>query len=263
MLLLGFYLLYIGLSLILTVKVFRLVRRHALLQALFSALLTLGLLGIFFPIPIHGGFTFPLEIAWHELKRERWQQERRDAGDKSHAFRKKIEQRFSGPLVTEATLSVKDGWRSSVMNSGHEIWLDDASGLFWLGPLPAGRESITPGEAKAFCRALEPVGHWALPSEAELALFWQHQGHRIMPGSGQSSLAMLIDMDLQTEMVIRYIGKVPGNSIRCVAISTTAPRGGYSASDIPLSLWNNYQLSKSEIYVAPHSQPSIAAPHQR
>jgi hypothetical protein len=60
----------------------------------------------------------------------------------------------------------------------------------------------------------------------------------------------LIDTSLQLEMATHYRGRVAGQAQRCVALSEQAPRRGYLADDLPLSLWNSYQLNKGEIYAS-------------
>jgi hypothetical protein len=248
----GFFVLYAGLALLLGVMVFRLLRRRGWLVALLLSLLCLGILGLFFPVPMHGGFTFPLEIAWHELKRVQWQQEENGSDEKRLAFKQQLERRFATVIHLSAAKSVAKGWSSTQKDDGEEAWLDEESGLLWRAPqaVNSGGQMLTLDEAKEFCHAQPRQGYWSLPTEAELALFWRHGGHRLMPGTGQSSTALLADDDLQIEMATHYRGRVAGQAVRCVAITDVAPRGGYHGRDIPLALWNDYQLNKGEIYSA-------------
>jgi hypothetical protein len=69
-----------------------------------------------------------------------------------------------------------------------------------------------------------------------------------MPGTGQSSTALLVDNAMQLKLATHYRGRAAGQALRCVALSERAPRGGYQSADIPLALWNSYQLSKGELY---------------
>jgi hypothetical protein len=252
MIVLAFYLCYITLALLLSVKLFRLFRSRGRVAALFASIVSLCVLGLFFPIPIHGGFTFPLEMAWHELQREQRQQQVQKKDEKRLAFAHNMEQRFSGVLAVAEINRAAGGWAQGRIAQGDEVWLDEVSGLWWRAPqsVTSDQRLLTLEEAQAFCHQQLPQGEWALPTEAELALLWQHNGHRRMPGTGQSSAALLIDTSLQLEMATHYRGRVAGQAQRCVALSEQAPRRGYLADDLPLSLWNSYQLNKGEIYAS-------------
>ncbi len=252
MILLALYLLYLGMAGLLAVTAYRRFLRRGGLWASVASLLTLALFSLFLPIPIHGGFTFPLEIAWSELQHEKWQQdvERHDA--KERAFRQQMEQRFAGRLTRYARSGEEGGWQRIQLRDGEAAWLDKQSGLFWLPPrvLQTTQANLSLETATAFCQQQPPQGYWALPSEAELALLWQHDGLQLMPSSGQSGVALLFDTSMQLQLVTRYRGRVAGHALRCVALGNGAPRGGYSSSDIPLTLWNRFQLSKTELYTA-------------
>jgi hypothetical protein len=259
MVFLAFYLFYVALALLLSVKLFRLFRRRGRVVALLASTMSLGILGLFFPIPIHGGFTFPLEIAWHELQREQWQQQAQRKDEKRLDFMRKLEQRFAGALAVAEIKRSDSGWILGVLPRGDDVWLDEVSGLWWRAPqsVSADQRLLTLDEAKAFCHEQPPQGQWALPTEAELALLWQHRGHQRMPGGGQSSTALMVDTSLQLELATHYRGRVAGQALRCVALSEQAPRRGYLADDIPLSLWNNYQLNKGEIYATTTGQGRV------
>ena len=249
-----------GLALLLAVKVFRLLKRRGWVVALLASTLSLSALALFFPVPMHGGFTFPLEIAWHELKREKWQHEEKRSDEKRLAFDKKLQQRFADTINLYATTRVANGWSSTQTSDGETAWLDEQSSLLWRAPQPviSGENMLTLDDAKDFCSRQSRLGYWSLPSEAELALFWQHGGQQWMPGTGQSSTAMLVESDLQLEMATHYRGRVAGHALRCVAITDSAPRSGYHSGDIPLALWNDYQMSKAEIYISSTKQIFVA-----
>ena len=263
MIIIAFFVLYMGLALLLAVKVFRLLKQRGWMVALLVSLLSLSALALFLTIPIHGGFTFPLEIAWHELKREKWQKDETRSDEKRFAFKNNMKRRFAGPINLEATKRVANGWSSTQIAEGKDVWLDEESGLLWLAPqsVVSGENMLALAEAKEFCRKQPRQGYWSLPSEAELALFWQHGGQRWMPGTGQSSTAVLLDSDLRLEMATHYRGRVTGHALRCVAITDLAPRSGYHSGDIPLALWNDYQMSKVEIYSSTTKQ-TFTVPNQ-
>lgn len=257
MLFLGFYLLYIALALLLSVKLFRLFRPRGVVAALLASLLCLGALGLFFPIPIHGGFTFPLEMAWHELQREQWQHQAREKDEARLAFERSLERRFAGAIAMAEVKHSDSGWSPGHLADGGVVWLDEASGLVWRAPQTAAADGpmLSLDEAQAYCQAQPPQGYWALPTEAELALLWQHGGHQRMPGTGQSSTALLVDTTLQLQLATHYRGRVAGQALRCVALGERAPRRGYLGDELPLALWNSYQLSKGEIYSRAPSTP--------
>lgn len=250
MIFLGFYLLFFILALLLAVLVYRRLRGRGLLIAVGGSLLTLLTLALFFPLPIHGGFTFPLEIALQELKREQWKHEATRKDEKRHAFEESLQKRFLGVIENYTVQGEEGEWQRVSVNNTTQALLDTRSGLLWLPPqtMTTQENSISLNVAYAFCQEQAPQGYWALPSEAELALLWQHGGHHLMPATGQSSLALLSDETLQQHMATYYRGRIAGYSLRCVALTEKAPRLGYMSNDIPLSLWNNYQLHKSDIY---------------
>lgn len=247
---LGFYLFYLVLALLLSVKLFRLFRPRGMAAALLATFLCLSVLGLFFPIPIHGGFTFPLEMAWYELQREQWRHQAQVRDEALHAFAQSLEQRFAGAMTLDEMRPIDSGWSSGMLPGGEAVWRDEVSGLVWRAPQTVTMNTplLTLDEAQGYCQEQSPRGYWALPSEAELALLWQHGGQHRMPGTGQSSTALLVDNTLQLKLATYYRGRVAGQVLRCVALSERAPRGGYQSADIPLALWNRYQLSKGDIY---------------
>lgn len=259
MLFLGFYLPYTALALLLSVKLFRLFRPRGVVAALLASLLCLGALGLLFPLPIHGGFTFPLEMVWHELQREPWQHQARERGEAQLAFERSLEQRFAGAITLAEMRGIDSGWSSALLPGGEAVWRDEVSGLVWRAPQTVTMNAplLTLDEAQAYCHAQPPQGFWALPTEAELALLWQHGGHHRMPGTGQSSTALLVDTTLQLKLATHYRGRVAGEALRCVALSDRAPRRGYLGDELPPGLWNRYQLSKGEIYSSAAGQKLV------
>lgn len=263
MFLLGFYLFYVMLALLLSVKLFRLFRPRGMATALLASLLSLSVLGLFFPVPIHGGFTFPLEMAWYELQREQWRHQAQVRDEARHAFAQSLELRFAGVIPLDDMKRLDSGWSSGLLSGGELVWRDEQSGLVWRAPQTVSMTAQLLGlnEAQDYCQRLPPQGYWALPSEAELALLWQHGGHQWMPGTGQSSTALLVDNALQLKQATYYLGRAAGQALRCVALSERAPRGGYQSADIPLALWNRYQLSKGDLYSSAAGQ-KFAIPYQ-
>ena len=256
MIILAFYLVYIALALLLAWRLFRLTYRRGRLVGLLAAFATLLLTALFLPIPIHGGFTFPLQIALDGLQRKEWQQGERHTQQRREAFQQGLAQRFAAPLILSSALPTAEGWRSGELDNGEVVWLDEASGLLWRPPQPIDGTSseLSLQQAQQYCGAQFPAGHWGLPTEAELALLWQHQGQRLMPGTEQSSVALLAESELQLQLMTQYHGRVAGHALRCVAIAPQAPRRGYMGSDIPLELWNRFQLGKVELYSAPSQE---------
>lgn len=245
-----FYLIFFVLAVSLAVVLFRRLRSVGVIRAIVLTLLALCAFGLFFPIPIHGGFTFPLEILYGELQQEKWRQEEGRAEERKRVFELSSVQRFDNVFTGYERLSEGGGWQEVLLPHGVTAWLDLDSRLFWLPPqrLENTVTALDLEQAMAFCRRQSPQGYWALPTEGEMALLWQHGGQHIMPGTGHSSAAVLLQGELQLQLLTQYRGKIPGFTLRCVALSTSAPRRGYTASDIPLSLWNEYQLNKADIY---------------
>ena len=255
MIVLGIYLLFFVIALALVVMVFRRLRPRGLLPAAAASMFSLCGFALFFPIPIHGGFTFPREIMLWELEQSKTEYEVKGRERKHEAFERSLEQRFSGVITDYEVVQEKAGWAKLSLPLA---WLDRESGLIWLPPQPLASnvERVEREAAEAFCRRQVPKGYWALPTEAEMALLWQHGGHHIMPGTGHSSAALLIQQELQVQMLTQYRGNIAGYALRCVAISRDAPRRGYIGSDLPLSLWNRFQLNKVEIYSAATASPA-------
>jgi hypothetical protein len=101
-------------------------------------------------------------------------------------------------------------------------------------------------QARAFCADIEPKGFWALPTEAELSLFWKAGGYRFSPLADYGTAGLLENVDLQTEMLSLRISRNGTYAFRCVALGPGAPAAGYSSKDIPLEEWNAYQLQKTK-----------------
>lgn len=262
MIMLAFYLLFLAATAGLVIWIYRHLRTRGRVRALLGGLL--GLLGavLFFPLPIHGGFTFPLEVIWHEWRHLSWQRPSRRAEALDAALLQRMRQRFAGVTEGYTPLRNEGKWQQVMLSPGGTAWLDGESGLLWLPlqSLPAMDDGtvLMLDEGERFCRSQPPQGYWALPSEAELALLWGHGGHRLMPGNGRGSVAILAEQGLGMVLESHYRGGVGGFALRCVAITATAPREGYLSGQIPLGLWNAFQLAKQEL-VGPVGVPPSSA----
>ncbi len=246
-----FFLIFLGAYLLVvtavTVGVFRRMKKRGMGKALLVTGLTIGLLSLFYPIPIHGGFTFPGEILLHELKSERIQLEQSMKNEQKEAFQQKLAARFSGRLAFSAREKLSGQWSSFRTAVGITGWYDEQGGLAWTDMLQI-ESSLSPpdlGRAKVFCAEVEPKGCWALPTEAELSLFWRAGGYKFSPLGGYGTVSLLENSDLQIEMPSIRISKNGTYAVRCVALGPEAPAGGYSTKDIPLEEWNAYQLRKT------------------
>ena len=86
------------------------------------------------------------------------------------------------------------------------------------------------------------------PLTWELLTLWSSNGHALMPGDGRSSLTRRVDTETRTELQAKFVGRVAGYSLRCVARSEAAPRRGYITEDFSLVERNRFQLQKTQIF---------------
>jgi hypothetical protein len=223
-------------------------RRWGRVPALIGVLLGFFFGGLLFPFPIHGGVTFLGAVLWEELswwaqRRVARREERRDED-----FRRTLEQRFAGDLPFVPRKRLQGLWMEAMLEDGSIAWYDTESGLAWSDAQtvpswePGG--DIEPG--RRFCSEKPPTGYWALPTEGELFMFWEHAGHRLSPWTGQSTPSVLVDEMLNMQLPVWYRGSGKTVAVRCVARSPRAPKVGYLQSDIELSQWNRYQMDKAE-----------------
>lgn len=245
-----FYGVLLGIAVSLAVAAYRLTRHLGRRIASIVAVGVVGVEALLCPIPIHGGFTFPIEIAISELSS--LGRAAREAQDRSadREFLASLEARFAGPLEPVILERGPDGWIRATNAAGDELWLDESSGLLWRGPLAWDTATAVHdlGSAEAFCAALEPEGHWALPTEGELLTLWRAHGHARMPGDGRSSLSVLVAPGMRAVLAARFAGNAPGYSLRCVARTETAPARGYVSEDFPLRESNRFQLEKRALF---------------
>ncbi len=227
--------------------IFRRLKSRGVGRALLASGLGVALLLLFFPIPIHGGFTFPVEIMLAELRSERVRVEHKESDERKEAFLKKLAARFRGPLALPVQEPEKEPLSSFTTAGGARGWYDTRSGLAWTDLLALERTGAPPDleRAKAFCADIEPKGFWALPTEAELLLFWKAGGYRLSSLAGYGTAGLLENVDFQTEMLAVRASRNGTYALRCVAIGPAGPAGGYLSGDIPLEEWNAYQLQKT------------------
>lgn len=202
---------------------------------------------LFFPIPVHGGFTFPVEIMLAELRSLRARAEQTENHGRKEAFRKRLAARFGGPLALAVQEQVKEPLSAFSTAGGVQGFYDARSGLAWTDLLALEGAGTPPDleRARAFCADIEPKGFWALPTEAELSLFWKAGGYVLSPLGGYGTAGLLENVDFQTEMLSVRSSRNGTYALRCVAIGPAGPAGGYLSGDIPLEDWNAYQLQKT------------------
>ncbi|OGQ94189.1 MAG: hypothetical protein A2521_05870 [Deltaproteobacteria bacterium RIFOXYD12_FULL_57_12] len=247
MFLLIFYGIYVFIVVAVAVGVFRWLKKKGIGKALLASGLCVTLLSLFFPIPIHGGFTFLVEIMLVELRSGLDRVEQNEKNERKEAFQEKLAARFRGPLALPAREQVTAQLSSFMTANGTRGWYDAQSGLAWTDMLALERTGAPPDleQAKAFCREFEPKGYWALPTEAELSLFWKAGGYRFSPLADFGTAGLLENVDLQIEMLSLRTSRNGTYALRCVALGPGAPAAGYSSQDIPLKEWNTYQLQKT------------------
>lgn len=237
--------------------VYRAMRKHGKVLAVSLGLLTVTVLSLLFPIPTHGGVTFVFEVIYHEWKSPRYELTDTTADIKRQAFSERMNARFRAPIEFKVIASLSGDWNEVMLSDERQAWFDTNSKLIWSEwlSLEANDSLPTLKTAKARCRDYPPAGFWALSTEAENVLLWQSRGQQILPATAASSVSYSVEEQFQIE-VPSYIlrnrnsrnNRQANNQslfvVRCVARSEGAPPGGYSKKDIPLDLWNRYQLSK-------------------
>jgi hypothetical protein len=247
MYLLVFFGIYVLIVAFVAAGIFRWLKNRGIGWALLASGLGVALLSLVFPIPVHGGFTFPVEIMLSELRSKRVQIEQKESKERQEAFLEKLAARFAGPLVLPVREPLTEQLSSFMTAHGIRGWYDSRSGLAWTDMLPLERTGAPPDldRAKAFCAAIEPQGSWALPTEAELSLFWKAGGYRFSPLADYGTAGLLENVDLQIEILSLRTSRNGTYALRCVALGPGAPAAGYSSKDIPLEEWNAYQIQKT------------------
>ncbi|HAS55046.1 MAG TPA: hypothetical protein DCS42_13475, partial [Nitrospiraceae bacterium] len=199
-----FYGTYILIAIAVSVSVCRWMKKRGTGKALVAGGLSVVVLALFFPIPIHGGFTFLVEVMLSELRAERTRMEQAVKNERKEDFKARLAARFNGPLVFSVRKQITEQWSSITAADGTQGWHHAGSGLVWTDML-ALEGTRTPPEldrAKAFCAALAPISSWALPTEAELSLFWKAGGYGFSPLGNYGTISMLEDIDLLIEMPV-------------------------------------------------------------
>ncbi len=224
-------------------SVYRLLRprvRHA-----GPLVLVIWLAGLFllFPIPIHGGFTLTGELYWDAL--EEWLEQRAERRQAEAKLRRETQLRDAVRFGDAGRFRILDGqspWFRVSNEFGMTAHLHRASGLVFTDPFPWQPDGVvTWEEADAACREIAPAATWALPTQAELYLFWRDDGRAVSPWGQGQFVSVAHDMDLGLSMTVRHAGPGP-HLLRCVTRDPAAGGAAVSRDDIPLEEWNRFQL---------------------
>lgn len=239
------YVIYAGITVGSAVVAYVALRKCGQILALTIAFAVAITCGLFFPMPIHGGFTIVLEELIANYRNNQRLKQDQDKEVEESRFMETLRERFVDSLPYVEKEQVSENWIFIETETGTEAWLDVKSGLIWSKALPWNRSSRpTFEEAKSFCRNFEPPGYWALPTAGERFLFWQNGGETVSPSGSLGTLSVLVDTRFQMEMPQTDLGNGRGFYLRCVARSGNAPLHGYTKDDIPLDEWNQYQIEK-------------------
>lgn len=229
-------------------------RRFGVAVALLASGLALVSLVGLTPIPVHGGVTLVGQVLYHELLAHFDHASRtepvitQETGQNSP--------RFAGALAFSPLGQLAHPWSEVVDDYGNRGWLDAASGLIWSNWTLLESDAAMPPLplAKAHCARKDPIGYWALASNAEEALMWQAGGHQYLEKATTNTMSYSLDSSFGLELPSYRLHSPSSNqeprtekrvfSVRCVARSADAPQDGYSQRDIDLELWNTYQLNK-------------------
>jgi hypothetical protein len=227
------------------------------IPAAIAATLTLSASILIWPIPIHGGFTFLLDVAWRELNHKYIQHQELKQTRIQNEFLAKLSQRFKGPLDVHPRQRLNSNWYEVQTQSGSRAWLDESSKMLWSELLLIHTTTNLPSleRAKAACSTLSPEGYWALPTEAENYTLWHSGGANVLPRFEYNMISYTVDEQFRLELPTYAMGKKSNNAnmasqhgnafaVRCIARTKDAPIRGYIKSDIALDDWNEYQLRK-------------------
>ena len=237
--------------------VYRLVARHNRLLGVLAGLFSSAALVLVWPIPIHGGFTFLGAIMFDELRDELVRAEKKHVAHKEKRIMQGFEARFAGIVEYTGINKLAGSWSTLTLKTGEHAWLDDHSGLIWSAPLVLTTDTPLSAleNAKSLCRKLAPIGYWALPTEAERYQFWRAAGKQHLPDNVAPAMGYIVDEKSGMQLPsVALPAKGYGNEnrrgdiqlfLRCVGRGASAPARGYIRSDITLSEWNRYQLSKT------------------
>lgn len=239
----------------LTFWAYRVTARNNRIAAAVLAVLMLSVSILIWPIPIHGGFTIVAEVIYDEWRSQLRLRERALTARTKSDFERQRAQRFSGPLLYDIDQPLSNGWVVVVFGEGARAWLDERSHLIWAKSLELESTDTLPSlaTAKQRCEQQSPKGKWALATEAEHVFRWQHKGDDFIGKSPYSVVSYIYDESLPAEFPTYALTQkfTEGQSrtrakfaVNCVAITADAPAAGYEKRDIPLELWNAYQLSK-------------------
>lgn len=251
-LLLLFYALAVAAILTAAALTYRRLRRFGQFAAISAGLAIASTLLLLWPIPIHGGFTFLGEVAWHEWQNNRRLQATAAAQAARSAHKDRLAARFRGELPIVSNTPVDGRWALITTTDGGRGWHDLASGLIWSDwqPLPGSASLPDLAAARRPCAEHPPAGYWALANEAEQVLLARHGPPLGMPPAPGSVVSYVAEAGTSFELPSYRLARAAPDGatrtfvVRCVARAAGAPARGYVREDIPLAEWNAYQLGK-------------------
>ncbi len=220
---------------------YRVLRRYLRFAGRLAIALWLFLAVFLFPIPIHGGFMLSGEL-WLDAVDE-WQRDREWAAEarRDAEFEQALDARFGAPVAV-SVLARNGHWSAVQTAFGPDAYLHRDSGLAFTDPMPwQPVGEVTWEQAHAHCQQLEPPGSWALPTQAELYLFWRDGGRRVSPWGIGRFVSVLADPAMGIRLTARHLGPGP-EKLRCVARTDVAGAAGFTRDVISLEDWNRYQM---------------------
>lgn len=250
--LIAFYLLAVGAILAVAFLSFRRLRRYGRLPAIAAGVATASTLLLLWPIPIHGGFTFLGEVAWHEWQGHQRLQQAAAVQAKRETHDVRLATRFRGELPVATRTTIDDRWAQVTTADGDVGWHDQQSGLIWSGWQPLADSPTLPDMAAADRRCAEraPRGYWALANEAEYVLLARGDGPAAMPPAPGSVVSYIAEAGSTLRLPTYRLAPSAKSAARrpfvvqCVARAAGSPARGYVREDIPLAEWNTFQLGK-------------------
>jgi hypothetical protein len=199
--------------------------------------------GLFFAsffVPVNNG-SLGMAIINELSQRRQIVQDKKDIiTNKEKAKKQKIidylSSRFMGPLDFKGE-SINELWSVGTV-ANNIAWLDIEYGMIWseamAEKMPSfDQESLI--KAMQICNNYEPLGFWGLPTQAEMILARKNQIRDIMKMPGKWLYQILMRSSFSGGYAAFWQTRVTEISIRCVAISSKAPRHGYSKDDFEMN----------------------------
>jgi len=243
----------------LSMVAYKLCRRWGRFRAGVSAGLTFGVAILVWPIPFHGGFTFLFATIWHDISHSYQEHMEITETYQKDKFLSQLNSRFKAPLTVFPRQRLNPNWVEVQLPQGMRARLDESSKMLWSEPIALEPTAEFPSldSAKSVCSELPPLGHWALPTEAEYYTIWRSGGTDVLSHTELTIVSYIVDEQFELELPTFDMRKKSVNrhtdaasptgssfAVRCVARTANAPERGYIKSDIPLDEWNRYQLQK-------------------